>query len=386
MAVNQIRVSTPRLNGSALQISVFDTDGKRELEFEMPGGYQINSDLIAIGLTTLFGTKYDVIEFDGAISESTRESVARLCQAEVTANLSTAELNERPGSNIALNFSGGFDSLAARTLLPASSKLLSIDFGGAFKRERDFFENFNPYIIKTNFRQLGFAKNTWAFMGVGSILLRDHLSISTYSFGSILEASPYNFIPGLNFSNDANPWFRAAGLTQLNPALGLTEVGTAMLLCRFHPELISESLVSLAAPGSEKLMRKKLLVRIAGELLGHNVRVSFASDDNEPLIAYGESFASDFLVLYICKRLGRATASTLVGNIPDSALALVDSCRLSFYERLNTNFYNNVEGISRLQIFSRCAEAGIDLYDERDWLEFDLVRKLLAEHHPIPGQ
>ncbi|WP_186312227.1 hypothetical protein, partial [Staphylococcus epidermidis] len=106
-------------------------------------------------------------------------------------------------------------------LLPADTKLVSLDFGGGFAREREFYQQFKPASIATNFRAEGFAENSWSFMGIGTILLRDYLDLGTLSFGAILEASPWNFQRDLIFGGGPQPWFKAAGLNQVNPALGL---------------------------------------------------------------------------------------------------------------------------------------------------------------------
>lgn len=63
---------------------------------------------------------------------------------------STDKEKERTGC--ILNFSGGFDSLAALYLMPEDTKLVAIDFGGWFEREKEFFKQFHPYTLKTNFR------------------------------------------------------------------------------------------------------------------------------------------------------------------------------------------------------------------------------------------
>src|SRR5699024_6541660 len=87
-----------------------------------------------------------------------------------------------------LNFSGGFDSMAALALEP-NAHLVSLDFGGRFSRERQFFEKFQPNIIETNLVDLKLNRYSWTFMGIGALLFRDELNISSYAFGSIMAGS-----------------------------------------------------------------------------------------------------------------------------------------------------------------------------------------------------
>lgn len=365
---------------------VIDSEGDRILRFDMPPGYVPDNDLIAIGISTLLGHKYSSVSMDFSISEQAKAKLAGLVGATVKADIAGKYMSPPLGSKIALNFSGGFDSLAAKTLLPEEACLVAIDFGGSFDRERVFFEKFDPFVISTNFREEGFAGNTWAFMGIGPIILRDFLGIDTYSFGSILEATPFNFSPKLRFNGSADPWMEAVGLRKLNPVLGLTEVGTAMLLNRFAPELVKGSLVSLAAPESEKFTRKVVLQALAEKAVGHRSRSAlFDVSRSRPHRSFGQVFLSDFLSLYILKKGGEQVNEWLVGDIPHDVKRAVQRMDLNFYERLNTNFYGNFSTADSQRLYSRCLHAGIIPYDENDWYELGEVVRILARYHEIPG-
>lgn len=357
------------------------------LWFQLPRDYEPDEQLIALALTTMIGAKYDRVELDLALTAETRASFSQLCSCIVESKIAPAQLKGPSGNMTALNFSGGFDSLAAKALLPRDTVLIALDFGGSFERETRFFRKFEPVIVGTNFRSEGFAANSWSFMGVGTILLKDYLGLRVYSFGSILEASPYNFSNGLRFRNAANPWFAAAGLEQVNPVLGLTEVGTALLLLEYSPEHIRDSLLSLAAPHTEKYARKIILLylasRRAGRETGRAVLESLP-DRSTPFLKFGTSFASDFLIFYILKFGGPDLANRLVGDIPESVIEVANQCSLSFYERLNPDFYNDLPTPHQVRILNNCLEAGIGIYDQNDWIEFAAVREILGNYHGIP--
>ncbi|WP_144670851.1 hypothetical protein [Arthrobacter sp. U41] len=359
-----------------------DDEKETHLTFALPERFFPDHDLVGIAIATLTGRKYDEIVIDLPMSADAASQVQGLTGASVKAPLRSGNMSRPTGLSYGLNFSGGFDSLAALALLPADTKLVSLDFGGGFAREREFYQQFKPASIATNFRAEGFAENSWSFMGIGTILLRDYLDLGTLSFGAILEASPWNFQRDLIFGGGPQPWFKAAGLNQVNPALGLTEVGTIMLIAENYPSKIRESLTSLANSGSEKLTRKFLLLRIVEDLMGVNLGVPDLPARETPHFAFGRSFATDFLALYVLKKLGSDGVGSLVGKIPDHVKEFVAGRSLDFYERLNPTFYAALPTSIKQRVYAQCLNAGIDAYTEKDWSEFRETTALLSEWHP----
>lgn len=186
-------------------------------------------------------------------------------------------------NTLLLNFSGGFDSLAAVALLPSDKvKLISVDFGGWFARETDFFKDFNPYILRTNFRQLKYDRKSWTFMGSGALLYAKAFNAAYHVFGTIFEATPSHLwdVPPNSVFIETLP-FSAVGLKDIRLMNGLTEVATAMIVTKFYPHLINASLKSLAAPTSEKRFRKQLLTEIVCERFGRNVDLTESPDPSE---------------------------------------------------------------------------------------------------------
>lgn len=350
------------------------------LTFQMPERFVPANDLIGLAISTMTGTKYDRIDIDLPLTQRTQFAIEKLAGATVNAPRLALPQSAPAGKNIALNFSGGFDSLATLALLPEETKLVSMDFGGAFQREADYFRSFDTAIIQTNFRDQGFAKNAWQFMGIGTLLLRDYLEIGAYSFGSILEASPWNFA-SKDHANMPQPVFAAAGMRQVNPALGLTEIGTVMLLVKYYPDEVLASLKSLAAPGSEKLNRKIMLLNIVQDLLETDIGVTIQQDRLTPHFEFGRSLATDFLALYIMKKKGQEQADQLVSEIPPSATDFVASRSLNFYERLNTIFADSLLKDDRNRLYTQCLGAEILPYSEKDWIEYRETVAFLSQWH-----
>lgn len=367
-------------DSSALGMTANDESTESHLTFQLPERFVPANDLIGLAISTMVGTKYDRIDIDLPLTARTQAAIESLTKASVNSPRQDMPQSAPAGKNVALNFSGGFDSLATLALLPEGTKLVSLDFGGNFQREADFFRTFDTTTVATNFRNQGFAGNTWQFMGIGTLLLRDYLEVQTYSFGSILEASPWNF-KQKKFSNMPQQVFKAAGMNQLNPAVGLTEIGTVMLIVKHFPERIVESLKSLAAPGSEKLNRKIMLLNIALELTGASIGLDVQPDRITPHFEFGTSLATDFLALCIMKKRGAEQASQLVGNIPEYAIEFVRGRSLTFFERLNTIFADGLPSADRDRLYMKCIEAGILPYSEADWTEYRETVTFLSQWH-----
>ena len=365
-----------------------DRDKPDVLHFSWDGfDIDVDADSVALALSTLCGTKYVKVGMELVVSESCRDAVAAFTRADVSVKGTTPSLppEKRDGPPVyLLNFSGGFDSLAAKALLPQeATKLVAIDFGGWFQREADFFQYFNPIVLKTDFRALKYDRASWTFMGAAAILFAKGLKAPHNVFGTILEAAPAQLAKkpgaGVFFST---PPFSDAGLSDVRITNGLTEVGTAMTVLRFFPEIAGRSLESLARPGSIKSYRKHLLIRLASKKLGITANLPSCKEPDAPKPTFGQTFGEDFLTFFEAKHLGRETAGKLVRDIPEDVFRLADSLSLEFYEKLNTNFLASIPAGWLPTYLARLAEAGIVPYSERDWEEFDQVRAVLARYYP----
>lgn len=356
-----------------------------KLEFKFNKSISVRNDLIALALSTLCGKSYSNIYFDLEINQSTYNELKKFTNANIEVlkinNTETISETRKNKDNIILNFSGGFDSLAALCVMPKNTKLVAIDFGGWFERETAFFKKFNPYTVSTNFRQLKYDRSSWTFMGVAAILFSDYLEAKYNVFGTILEGTTYHFHEFENNSiNVTIPPFSSAGLNDIKYIAGLTEVGTAMVITYYKPEIVNESLISLSNPGTEKRYRKQLLTQIVCEKYNRSIEIDI-TEPPKTKISFGDNFALDFLALYEIKNAGLEEANKTICNIPREAVELVDKLKLVFYEKLNTNFLNSIPENLRKDYLAKLADANIYPYDEQDWKEFRLVTEFLSQYH-----
>ena len=355
-----------------------------EIYFKLSEKILVNENLIAIVLSTFCGIQYDEIYFDLNINENVINDIASHTKAIVTVkNINNDDfINNR--WKIALNFSGGFDSLSAKFLLDDYVELVSIDFKVDFlKNEANFLKKFSPYLIETNFRALGYDRNDWTFMGIGSILFSDFLNLKYHLFGTVFEAdyihSYYEFSSRNKF---IEPPFDSAGLTDIKLIQGLTEIGTALILCNTQPYLVNDSLESLAQVGSEKRYRKQLIIKsIKNKFNLKDVHILPTSAPKNKR-KWGTNIVEDFLTLYFIKYCGIDELNIIVENIPNEVLDFVENNSFDFYDKFNQNFLNNIPINIKQYFLKNLATAKIDFYDEKDFTDLKIVMDFLSKWYP----
>lgn len=368
-----------------IDVSYESSEGlSNKLWFEFSRPVRLPQDNIAIALSTLCGRSFSAIEFGFGVSANVADDISAFTLAAITAvdRGSSAPQGQRRGQ--LLSFSGGFDSLAALCLMPEDTGLVSMDFGGRFGREREFFDKFPTLRCSTNVLESGLQRNSWSFMGIGAILTADHTRAEYHTFGSILEAGPDNLrVNPLGARNASFPPFKAAGYQNAPYVGGLTEIGTLIVLARSMPNHIAASLTSLATPGEEKLYRKQILTNVVADRLGINIPLKETSRPPRPHFQYGQNFALDLLSLYVARYAGEEIAHGLVSEMPATAFALAMKLDLTFFERANTTLLANFPRDLIGGLSERLAQAGIGFYTEKDWLEYAQVRAFLSHYHAI---
>lgn len=355
-----------------------------EVYFDLSEPVEIDDNLIAISLSTFCGNKFDEIYFDLSISDKTIKNISFYTQSNVNvSSINNEDFIREDRTKIALNFSGGFDSLAAKILFGDNVELISMHF---FDSEYKFFKNFKPYIVKTNFRQLGYADNVWTFMGVGSILYSNFLNIKYLTFGTILEAYHLHATSFLS-SRDRfieSP-FNFAGIDTLKLIQSMTEIGTALVICNTYPFLANESLNSLSLPRTEKRYRKQLILQILKKKFNLDnilIELTEAPPENARL-TWGNDYALDFLNLYILKHAGYEETSKIMKNIPQVVVDFVNNNSLDFYEKYNPNYLNNIPKEMKSDVAKNLAIAKIFPYNQKDYDDLKKVLEFLTKFHPF---
>lgn len=357
------------------------------LFFELSDKISIDHNQIAVALATLCGQKYDNIYMDLSINKDILNELQNFTNAEIKVNTIINEkyLNFLAERNMMLGFSGGLDSLAAYSLFKDSCMfenvyLTSLDLGGKFSREKEFFKRFKPYVVSSNFADLKLNRNHWSFMYIPQILFSKHLNAKYIVLGGVLESGVYGLSEKFSLSpNTHSIPVSFINLESLSFIHGLTGLATATIVMQTRPELIDLSLKSLANPGEEKRYNKQLEIDILSKKL--NKRIYY-----EPVSAggkhkWGNYFPVDFLCLYFIKNAGLEEASKIIDDIPDRVVEFANSLSLDFYEKYNNNFLVKLPEKYRLKYLQRLSKCGIYPYNSNDWKEYNEVAKFLSEYH-----
>lgn len=347
-----------------------------EFRIQLPYSFNPSHDLIAATYASLCGQAFDEVEIDLPIGPNFANNLQANLKAKLVHRKGT-DVRRKPGKGRGLNFSGGFDSLAARELLP-DCHLISLDFGGKFIRERLFFERFHPLTFRTNMTSLKLNSYSWQFMGIGSILLRDELQLGTYSFGSILAGSlPRLFSHALDQSSAGIPVANALGMRLENPVAGVTEIGALQIVAKNQPALLVDALLSVALPNEDKFQRKYQMVEAVSTELAIPTRLPEVPNRSTN-IKWGASFATDLSSLYVAKVMGADYVShSYDGGVPEQALEALNNIDLSFMRRVNPQAYKGVEPRILGNWYNMLAINGITPYERKDWFEAAKTMKLL---------
>lgn len=361
-----------------------DNNTSHFIEFELSQDIVVRDDLIATTLATLCGYKYKKIYMELSISEEVKKAIEYALRTEVFCKSREIEQSvKKPFKNHIVSFSGGFDSLSMLPFLPESSGLVAMDFGGSFSREMEIIRSFTDFIVKTNILDTDFRSNSWTFMLIASILYSDLMSAKYNVWGGVFAGSVISNIGSID--RYATPYvIRGTGMRSVPYLLSITEVGTAKILLKSYPELIDDSLQSLAAESSEKRYRKQMYIEI--ESMRNNVSVGLPNKLDTPLkpfAEWGKRVHSDFMQLYLIKHLGYTEASTIIKDIPEQANDLGNNLKLDFFDRFNPNVLKHIPSQFKEKYVSTLLSHGIEPYTENDWKELHQVREFLAKWHTI---
>lgn len=373
-------VSMPTIADGRLLIDIKAEKASNQIYFTVPQDFHVHFDCVASAVATLLGTDYKEIEFQFPISDRCAKGLESGTKAIIRRESSVEP--RVPGARFGLNFSGGFDSLTAYLMAPEQFRI-AVDFGGPFKREREFFETLQPEVIcETDFRSKGYANATWQFMGAASILYADYLNLAGMGFGTIFEATPANYrLTPPTLSVD----FRtAAGLFDSTMTRGLTEFGTTLILVQRAPELLEKSLRSVAAAGSEKLFRKRLLIETARHFLGGPLPNFTGSDLPRTKPRYGQSFAIDFLTLAFAGLYGVDVVASWTENVEEIDGAALRKMNFDWLFKYNPIFQNEIPLPLADTARSTMIGAGVESFNDQDSYNYRSLRSLMTRY-PFPS-
>ncbi|MDH2012959.1 hypothetical protein N5J66_03065 [Pseudomonas juntendi] len=270
--------------------------------------------------------------------------------------------------DVYLCFSGGFDSVAAKAILPESTHLISNEFGGAFEREALFFKNFQTQVLQWDLRRvrpegkMKFNESIdWRFMLAPGLLFKQENKPITLATGTILEASPfwYSGTPKPEFQSYSNFGF-GRDVSIINPVSCISEYSTTLIAAKvLSPVFLNKSLDSLAPLKSLKRYRKEVLIALTkGEAVPN-------PHADMPKHVFGRGFSDDTIALYLVWKLGKDWVKlNYCSNIPQHSEYL----DMSFFEKIHTNNLNCFSSKDKQDILDKLQRFELPLYDDDDYL------------------
>ena len=340
----------------------------------VPDDFRCHNDLLIAFFISIFGSAFPKVFVNFSVSENCLLELSSLAAIDIESN---GRCNQwRPGSTPYLAFSGGLDSLAAHLLLPDYFKLASIDFGAKFSRERTFFEKFDTTIITTDFRQSSDKNLHWMFMGAPLILFAEYLNMTGFGFGTVFEATVAHLTPPHYQHRIARSFRNAVSLNDLTITRGITEFATAKIVCRLAPNLVIDSLRSLAQEGTEKQFRKQLFIK--RETMN---ATDLTSDSLSSLripakkIKIGTSFALDLVYLAFATTSMKNLILSTVEN-PDSVIRFLSSnIDMSWVDRYNPAFLGQLPYNCKGDMINSLHDVGIPLFSNADFENYGKYRE-----------
>lgn len=386
IADDEISFENLEQSPSHIQFDVVTSSGREKLWYKFGRRLECSTTAIASTMTTLCGTKFSTVHFDFEIPKNTAHRIEEFTGARVIAPVSGNLYQREPTSETPiLSFSGGFDSLAALRILNNDAHLVSLDFGGWFEREAEFFKKFDTLVVETNVRRTpsqenSFARNHWSFMTAAAILSAEYFGASHHAFGSILGVE-FALPPVKRYIHP----LEMVSLKNLPVIDGITELGSAKILAQTDPELVAGSLRSLAGDSDRKRFLKTLLAHQAAELVGNEVPLPPLPQSWDAKIRFTDSYTTALTALYLLARGSGDLIEPLYAEIPESARDIVKDKSLDFLLKANWDFYTYLPKEFAPRISHRLAELDFKPYSEQDWNEAKEVRAYLNSLFQIGG-
>lgn len=335
-----------------------------KLRFKFNRALDVAAEDLALALSTLCGKEFDNIRFGFGMPTAIKRDIENWTEANVDAG-KAEEPQKRSLSGTTLNFSGGFDSLAAHYMLPAQHSLVSLAFGGRFSREEEFFKRFSPIEVQTNVVQTSLRRNSWSFIGLGSLLAMSATQSKYCTFGSIIESTGLKrntaHEKGLTF-----PPFASVGMTNAPTTQGISEIGTALVIAEYAPEYLAASLKSLASPYEEKLYRKWALASSALQHVGKQVFLPQVVRPEVPHYRFGERFVVDLTAMMIAYLGKEDLARQLVRGLDSKRIADAKAMSFDFMFKADERMYANYPSELRPALERALRKSGIAWYTEKD--------------------
>ena len=380
------KIGAEHFTDGVLSISIETEHQRDHVAFTVPTGYTIEGNSLAGALASMLGDDYRNLHFDFAVSDyALRQISDGAGGAEVTAERSCGP--RVPGIRHGLSFSGGLDSLGAALLTKHDDyQLIGTDYGGWFQREVDFLESYSglQFVVSTDFRRKRYGG--WPqrsdYISTPALLVADHFSLRSLGAGLTLETDPYSLV-GRRAPENVGA-LAAAGVRPGVLVRGCSEFLTSWLVVRHAPHVVTDSLVSIAAPQSEKQFRKALSIEMATAFFeGRQPSVAHVRPPKDT-VRFGGSIYVDFAFVVLAKAFGSNALQQWV-EFPESVLDEIDALSNDWIYSYHPIGFEGLDNERATSLRYGLAENGVEIYSPEQLASYNRLIDVLLEARAALG-
>jgi hypothetical protein len=218
-------------------------------------------------------------------------------------------------------------------------------------------------------------------MAIGALLTTDYFGARYHSFGNILGetfATP-NGPPATSLS-----LLDCAGYTAASYTAGLTELGAARVAMQAFPDLISDSIASLAAATDRKRLLKTAMSHLIRELHGLDADLPPLPDKWDSPIPFADSYTTALGYLHFVGKDRADLLRPLFNDVPDWTHELSGRDEFGFHERFNVDYYRAFPEELWPGLQSAFAGFGLRPYGELEYTQAARARRLLNREFGKP--
>jgi hypothetical protein len=360
------------------------------VSFRVPPDFHTHNDSVAAALLTLVGKACSSAELSFPISQYCADTLASYYGLSDIGPIDPDLEPRRPGQMLALNFSGGLDSVSVwvllRELMGADIKVIHADYGASFAREQLATNGYRLDVdCATDLRERGYDQRG-RFLTAVPLLYADYAHL-----GSLTHGNPYFHYPPLHVESTADglpPRFlahdavvNAGGLHELHLIRGLMTWSTLKVLVATAPERAEAALGASAPPGTVKHAIKSLALREIFEQLGQPLPAALRDwIPPQTLPLFGERLDVDTWALYFLRTKGRAFVNTFVLGLNRLDMAWFEDLSFEFLTKYNSSLIYLVPEPLRSSFMRVLHSFDIYPYGERDWHDLERYRAFLLAH------
>jgi hypothetical protein len=358
-----------------------------EVFFSVPGDFHTHNDSVAAATMTLVGTMFSEVTFNFPISRDCAELLASHYRLRSVEPLADDLEPRRPGRWMALNFSGGFDSVALwcilRRQLRVDFRVITSDYGGRFAHERRSFAGFQRDVTcATNLRERGFDQHG-RFNAAAPLLYADYLDLAGLASGHayrqfVTDSDDFKLGEQPQFVARGDAYL-AGGLQELHLCRGVFTTGMLSIVMQALPERLQAAMHGSATLQSEKGLGKALILKDLHQRAGLP-EPAWLSDLQLPARRAAPPAPEQLTLrsLIAAKRFGLDTAMRLVPGLDAFDLTFLDDISFEMLGRHNPHYVPYMPDDLRAGLLAAYAHYGIAAFEESDWRELEAVNAFLV--------